>query len=117
MLIEAIIIKTAILKAKSEKGKYSEEYKQSGSIIQMNGDDIKKRGLKNGQNVRCTNPSNGKAIVLSIRENRYVLPNQVNIMNSLWSKQLGIAEKRKIKIELEPTNENPLNVQALIHKV
>jgi len=67
-----------------EQGKASREYIEACSMVYMDGGDMKKLGLKDGQNVQITTP-NGSVVLRAVKYPRASTPGLVYIPYGPWA--------------------------------
>ena len=104
-----------------EYGKLSEEYLKSVALCQMNYEDMKRLGIKDGQNVRVTTRS-GSVVVQAKKSSRITQPGMIfvpygsfaNILSSSDTDGTGMPLFKGHKATVEPTEEKVLSLQDLI---
>lgn len=67
-----------------EQGKTSPEYFEACSMVYMDGDDMKKLGIRNGENVLVTT-SNGSVVLKAVKYPRGSTPGLIYIPYGLWA--------------------------------
>ena len=67
-----------------EQGKSSPEYFEACSMVYMDGDDMKKLGISNGENVLVTT-SNGSVVLKAVKYPRGSTPSLIYIPYGLWA--------------------------------
>ena len=98
-----------------EQGKTSPEYFEACSMVYMDGDDMKKLGLKNGENVLVTT-SNGSVVLKAVKYPRGSTPSLIYIPYGLWANvivsdetsSIGMPTFKGTPAEVEPAPDKPI---------
>ena len=105
-----------------EQGKTSPEYFEACSMVYMDGDDMKKLGLKNGENVLVTT-SNGSVVLKAVKYPRGSTPSLIYIPYGLWANvivsdetsSIGMPTFKGTPAEVEPApNKRILTLKELL---
>lgn len=92
-----------------EQGKASREYFEACSMVYMDGGDMKKLGLKDGQNVQITTP-NGSVVLRAVKYPRASTPGLVYIPYGPWAN--AIVSDATTSIGMPSFKGTPAEVEA-----
>ena len=105
-----------------ELGKASHDYFEACSMVYMDGEDMKKLGLRDGKNVRVTTP-NGSVILKAVKHPRGSMPGLIYIPYGPWANAvcsdttttIGMPSFKGTPAEIEPAPEkNVLSMEELL---
>ena len=105
-----------------ERGKASHEYFEACSMVYMDGEDMKKLGLRDGDKVQITTP-NGSVVLRAIKYPRAPTPGLVYIPYGPWANAIvsdattgiGMPSFKGTPAEVEPAPDKPvLNMEELL---
>jgi formylmethanofuran dehydrogenase subunit D len=98
-----------------EQGKSSHEYFEACSMVYMDGEDMKKLGVKNNTNVRVSTP-NGSVVLKAVKYPRASTPGLIYIPYGLWANvivsdetsSIGTPTFKGTPAEVEPAPDKPI---------
>jgi len=98
-----------------EQGKSSQMYFEACSMVYMDGNDMKKLGVKNGQNVLITT-SDGSVVLKAVKYPRAATPGLVFIPYGPWANavcsnattSIGMPSFKGTPAEIEPAPDKPV---------
>ena len=98
-----------------EQGKSSQMYFEACSMVYMDGNDMKKLGVKNGQNVLITT-SDGSVVLKAVKYPRAATPGLVFIPYGPWANavcsnattSIGMPSFKGTPAEIEPAPDKPI---------
>jgi len=98
-----------------EQGKSSQMYFEACSMVYMDGNDMKKLGVKNGQNVLITT-SDGSVVLKAVKYPRAATPGLVFIPYGPWANavcsnattSIGMPSFKGTPAEIEPAPDQPV---------
>jgi formylmethanofuran dehydrogenase subunit D len=98
-----------------EQGKSSQEYFEACSMVYMDGDDMKRLGIKTGDNVLVTT-SNGSVVLKAVKYPRASTPGLIYIPYGLWANvivsdettSIGTPTFKGTPAEVEPAPDKPV---------
>jgi formylmethanofuran dehydrogenase subunit D len=107
-----------------ETGKLSEKYMENVAICEMNGEDMKKLGIRDSDKVKVTTKF-GSVVVKAKKSRRLKVPDTVFIPYGPWANQVsasnthgtGMPLLKGIKATVEPTDAQVLNVRELLSNI
>jgi len=103
-----------------ELGKFTEEYRDSVAVCEMNPEDMKKIGVREGDNVKVSTDL-GSVVLRAKKSRGNRQPGTVFIPYGPWSNVIIASETgatgmplfKGVKAEIKPTKEQVLNLQDL----
>jgi len=98
-----------------EQGKSSQMYFEACSMVYMDGNDMKKLGVRNGQNVLVTTPD-GSVVLKAVKYPRAATPGLVFIPYGPWANavcsnattSIGMPSFKGTPAEIEPAPDKPV---------
>jgi len=107
-----------------ELGKTSKEYIESVSILEMNGEDMKKLGVKDGERVKVTTEF-GSIVLVAKKSLRIRSPGSAFIPYGPWANFImgsdtdgtGMPLLKGVSAQIEPTDEEVSTIRDLIRSI
>jgi len=109
---------------RKEISKASREYVEAVAICEMNGEDMKRLGIKDGDNVKVTTRF-GSVVLIAKRSKRMRSPGIAFIPYGLWANQVmgsetdgtGMPLLKGVPAEIEPTEGHVSTTEDLVKSV
>ncbi len=109
---------------RKEIGKASREYVEAAAICEMNREDMKRLGVKDGDHVKVTTRF-GSVVLIAKRSKRIVSSGIAFIPYGLWANQVmssgtdgtGMPLLKGVPAEIEPTKERVSTIEDLVSSI